>query len=238
MKKFGSALLMGLSVLFLGSCVKDSYRHGAELVHPAAGYYSILYADQTEDSVVFNSFDSYTVSTDASWIKVDSAMAAMKVENSYWYWYEFHVPLTMTPNTTGISREGIVNVKSFGDDDWNTTLQASYLQLPCHNVLRPAPDYGEYTTYPKTATFELKDSAFVVLDSLKFHAYDDWTLSQQSEDFVHFNVTSGTKGMQVIKLTLDENTASKDRVEKLTLTSKSGFSTEIKVTQLAVKEDK
>lgn len=235
MKKFRFALFLGLVAVAFAACNKDTYQHGTGLIRPQAGSYALVFADQTLDSVCFYTYDSYAVTTDASYVTVDSKLGAMKVVNNYWNCWEFHVPLTFTPNTTGETREAIIKVNSYGEDDWNATLNAGFLQLPTHNIVHPAPDYGKYETYPKKVTFELKDSADVALDSLKFYAFDAWTLSQEGESFVHMDKSSGSKGTNVVKLTLDAYMGKTDRSTRLTLKSSNGVATEIKVTQLAVK---
>ncbi len=84
MKKFRFALLLGLVAIAFAACNKDTYQHGTGLVRPQAGTYALVFADQTLDSVCFYTYDSYAVSTDASYVTVDSEWGAKKVINNYW----------------------------------------------------------------------------------------------------------------------------------------------------------
>jgi len=235
MKKSLFAVAFAAVVMFLVGCDKESYRHQTGLIYPAAGNYGIAYADQTIDTVIFATFDSYNASSNVSWITVDPEWASMKIENNYWAGYQIPLPLTFSPNTSGESRMGEVKIHTFGEDDWDYTITATYIQAGWHDVYRPTPSYAQYTDFPTSASFELKDSANWVVDSLKFMAFNDWTLVESAGSFAHPIQSTGSKGEQVVILNLDPNETSNDRSTTLVLKSDNGVSTEIKVTQYADK---
>lgn len=204
------------------------------LLRPASGQYAVLYADQVVDSVMFATFDSYRTFTNEAWITIDSKWASQSITNSYWGYWQVAVPLTFTPNTTGETRLGQVAVNSYGDDNWNQTVTAAFLQLGWLNVVRPAAVYPTYTDYPRKASFTQKDSATQVTDSLMFCVYDDWTLTTDAS-YIHLAITSGSKGSHTVRYTLDANDASEDREASVNLVC-NGVTQPIRIQQKGRKQ--
>ncbi len=232
MKKTLLVMAAALAVLF--SCDDDSYRHAIGISYPNSGQYGAVYADQLEDSIVFYTYDSYNIYTDVEWITVNSDLEYMTVENSYYYMWEFAVPLYFTANKSGETRTGVVYVHNYGND-WDKTATASYLQFSWLNITYPSPTYPSYSSYPLSATFSMTDTCTQAVDSLKFTAYGDWTLTTDNS-FVSFSKESGTAGSQVITLALENNEATEDRTANITLTS-NGVSSDIKLTQTGAEEE-
>ncbi len=228
------AFFVVLAVLTLAACDKESYRHAISVSRPYSGQYGVAYADQTLDSIVFETFDSYRASSNASWLTLDPQMAEQKIPNSYWNMWQIVLPFSLSPNTTNETRDAIVSVNNYGDDDWNQTVQVSYLQLGWLNITRPAAAFEAYTSFPRTAEFELTDSATQAADSLVFSVYADWTLSCTSS-FVHLATTSGKAGKNVVNLTLDANEGTADRTDTIKLVS-NGVTTPIALKQTGKKE--
>ncbi len=217
----------------LAACSKESYRHAIALAYPTPGQYGLVYADQTEDSIVFDTFDSYDTYTSADWLAIDEQWGTMTIQNSYYYQWEVSVPLTFEPNTTGETREAVVYVHNYGTD-WDQTISASFIQASWLNITRPEPAYPSYTYYPSYATFAIADSATWEVDSISFTAYGDWTL-QTTADFVALGAASGKAGAQVVALALEPNNDEADRQAEITLTS-NGVSNIITLTQYGATE--
>ena len=99
MKK--STIFIALAGLLFIACGKGQEFHYTEIIHPSSNTRSIvLWADQTRDSLVFASSDSWTLtSSDPSWCSFDQEDA--KFENKYNNaMITQKILLTFTPNTT------------------------------------------------------------------------------------------------------------------------------------------
>ncbi len=218
----------------LASCNKESYRHNIYITYPAANI-SEFYADQTQDSIVFATFDSYKASASADWVTIDPDMASGDIPNAYYYMVEVSIPLTFEPNTEGKTRECRVDIYNYGENDWAETVSAVFRQLGWLNITNATITYGEYTdtassySYPQTATFELSDSATQVADTLEFTVYGDWTLGHEA-DFFSIETTSGNAGHNVVPIVLQTNGEEGERSADIVLTSR-GVATTVRLTQ-------
>ncbi len=226
--------LVIIASAIVAACDNESSRHAINLSYPLNGQYGVVYADQPEDTIIFNTFDSYRATTNETWISIDPGWAAVTIQNDYWNIWEIELPLTFKANTTGETRDGIISINNYGDD-WNETISVAYLQLGWLNVSRPQPNYGTYSDFPRTATFELTDSAAQVSDTLEFTVHGDWTLTSNAS-FVAPEAASGSKGENKVALNVEKNDAASERSATLTLTS-SGVETPIILKQQAKKEE-
>ena len=101
------ALLATSLVAALTSCMKDPERHELQMIYPVSSY---LFADQTSDSLLFLTFDSWKVtSEDNDWISV-VGQASDNFENDYYTQHIAKVDLAVQPNTTGVTSRGYVRV--------------------------------------------------------------------------------------------------------------------------------
>lgn len=223
MRKTLYFLSMSLSMLSIVSCNTDSYRHQVAVVHPAGT--QVLFADQTSDSVIFITYDSYKVtSVNSSWLKVlhsETYPSEYKLNNPYYVGYRLRVNLEAEPNATDAPRLGMVNVYSYSTfDDWAQTASAYYYQVNWHDVQRPVPQYShDDNGNAVSATFAARDSFAQVVDTLRFMAYDDWTLRVEDGGYVTPKTLSGEKGYQTILLDMQPNELSDTLYSTLTLQS-------------------
>ena len=98
-------LLLCSLFLFFTSCAGDPERHQLTPVTGAC----ILFADQTADSILFYTFDSWTVKSQSDWIRIEGDSQA-DIKYDYARRYLCRVDVSMQPNTTGHTREGLVLV--------------------------------------------------------------------------------------------------------------------------------
>ena len=105
---------------FFSSCNKsESENHCLWLIHPQN--YNVLYADQVEDSVVFQTFDSYEARPyNTDWLTITAGESYTVTYNPY-NLYTFKALLAFSPNTTGKTRIGRVQI-----DSYNNTCRVSY----------------------------------------------------------------------------------------------------------------
>lgn len=229
-----------LCVIFLSSCNKEPYNHAVAVLYPSIGFV-YHYADQTSDSILFQTFDSYEVKSQSDWMHVNETYDSPKktIQNGYYFYYIGKVGLDMEPNTTGKCRYGYVTVRSYGDDGWDQTAVGSYYQYAWHNITKPTPKYWFTNNMPDSARFELKVAAECEADSLIFTSYLDWQLEVPSNSFVHPVKTNGGSGIQIIKLDFDENKTNQlDSVELKLITTPQGIETPIWVYRKEKKEEK
>lgn len=227
-------LLLVCSLLSLiVSCSNDPERH--ELTPVEQPF--ILYADQTIDSLLFYTFDSWTVTPDVDWIKIDGA-SHLDIPYDYSMRYLCRVFLNLLPNTTGVTRSGTVLVQSY-----DYSYSSPFVQLGMLNVLHPTYTvdswFDEYGIIPKVARYELIDSAHWTEDSICFKVENNWDLVFEGEkpEWIELDKTTDLKGKYKVNLTLVPNTDTENgRETKLKLVS-GKVSDEITVRQLPAKKD-
>ena len=225
--------LLFLMAAVMQSCSDGLDRHELIVVYPN-GY--ALFADQTQDSIVFLTFDSWRVSPNASWISV-VGKSSDNINYDYYKNYLIHVDLALEPNTTGHTRWGNVMVKSYDYEG-----AGLYVQFPFLNITHPNPDvndyYGDNYNVPDGADFILRDSADFENDSLCFNVQKSWTLSfapGADQSWLQLSTTSGEEGYNVVPIKLEQNLTTKERRTELILTS-SGISNQISVVQSKAKK--
>lgn len=235
--KFKYILLSAISLLAIVSCKQESYRHLVAIEHPYGVSY--LHADQTEDSVVFYTFDNYSVTSESSWIRTDNPNVNVKVPNNYYVCNIIGEKLNMDPNTTGECRYGFVNVRSYSSD-WSQTAKAVYFQYCWHNIENPSPSYTFNGNLPEKAFFVMKDSATCVVDTLRFKVHSDWKLQIPENSFIqNASRINGDKGYYAVILNYAPNTShEKDSVTLVLNSTDLGVNTPIKIVREGLpKED-
>ncbi len=230
MRKLLLPLVLVTTVL-LGSCNKESYYHTMSLQYPDR--VSIVYADQTRDSVAFWTTDNFQIVSGAEWLVVPDSMKQGYIQNQYRYVWSVVSLLIVEPNVTGHSRTAQLSIHCMGNDEWNQTATVTYRQLHWLDITSPSPNYAYNDGVITDAAFQLTDSATQVSDSLCFRVHGNWELTDGS--FVHPVVQSGEAGRQTVALTLDANPSTDERQEKIVLTS-NGVSTPVTIKQTGRKK--
>lgn len=227
-----------LCLILLSACNKDSYNHTVAVVHPQIGL--VHYADQTSDSIIFQTFDSYEIKSLVDWIHTNDRFdpAKKKLNNQYYYYFLGKVGIDIEPNATGKCRVGYVNVRSYGDD-WDKTARALFYQYSWHNVTKPFPQYRLANNMPDSVSYVSRKSAECLADTIKFTAYLDWNIEVPQNSFVHPVTTSGRAGDQTVRLEFDENTSTEpDSVEIKLVTPEYNIVTPILIHRKGLKEAK
>lgn len=181
---------------------------------------SVLYADQTKDSLSLISFDSYSITVHGDWIHLKDQDLSYNVPSGSYV--EGSIYIDVDPNTTGEQRDAYLTLTAYGNE-----LTAYYRQVPYMNISRPAMNQdGEYRREVK---FDSEK------DSVEFRAYGNWTLAFDGEkpdwiDWQEGAVTSGEPGSRKVVYTLKKNETLDSRTAKLVLTS-NGVTSDITVVQ-------
>ena len=223
---------------FFSSCKKsDPENHCLYVVYPDP--YKILYADQEEDSLIFETFDSYeALSNQPDWITI-TAGASYVVNYDPRNFYSFKTLLSFSPNTTSKTRVGAVQVNSY-----EFSSAAIYYQYGFLNINHPDPTlnysdaFGAYI--PESATYELEIAADAESDSICFTVANTWTLefsADADQTWLTLDKTSGEKNHNNVTIRLTQNS---DEVNARTtsLLLKSGeVSNVINIKQLPAKDN-
>lgn len=212
--------------LVMTSCLEDNGQHYTEILYPKNGI-KTLYADQTNDSLNFVTFDSWTIDTVYGNINNDKCklkltldpqnMAGDVAKNTY---VRKSIPFQFTPNTSDTIRA--INIKL---NSYNTDFGAVYQQMYFHNIDRPSRRNYE---------FLLTDTAEALVDSIIFVAYTDWQCTVKNPEqnsWIRVANPSGKKGTNIIKLNLDKNAGNTNRSATVVLKSSNDAITEIKLIQ-------
>ena len=214
--------LLALTLMF-SSCLKDEQNYSTlSVTYPTYGY-RLLMADQTRDSICFKSTESGTLKSNADWLTLERNTFNNTLGSDYIVTWSF--PVTLQPNTTGVTRYATVTVQG-GEYESG----AYYLQTKRLGVTRPTRFYT--TDLKADSICTLTDSALTLVDSIQFTTYDAWSLQVQDASWLTAAQTSGTKGAHTIRLTLEPNTSSEDRYNNIVLTSVLGINDTIPVKQV------
>ncbi len=223
-----SFIFLAAMAAALASCSEDGENHVLDVVYPNP--YTVLYADQARDSIVFTTLDSYSIDTYDTWVELVGEKSYTFDYNSF-YAYNFVRQLDFLPNTSGITRATVVGVNSYEYKSGGRYYQLGYL-----NIRHPAPMPKEYVAFgiPKEVAFSLADSANVQTDSLVFDVIDAWNVSFENgivQEWIALDRTSGSGGAAKVKLSLSPNKdMENDRTATLVLSS-SGVENKIEVVQ-------
>lgn len=234
------ALAAGMG-LMLGSCNTDSYQHQVAVIYPE-GAMRMVYADQVEDSIVFLTFDSYHYYAHANnpdhFITTSEKNASQTIQNSYYGGHIFSMPVYFKPNTTDAPRLGYVLVDSKSEmDKWSATAYGTYFQTNWHCISRPAPlyHYGKDDALIESCEHVLRDSAMQVNDTLKFYAFDKWTIESANPEIIDPVIKSGYPSVNDINTKVPckvaQNLTNDTIRTTLTLKSENGAKTVIKFQQ-------
>ena len=223
---FFTALALGA---ILASCNDEPEQHLLSIEYPGT---SLLYADQTSDSIMFYATDTWRVTPEETpWIQVVDADQA-QAKYQYMKVVLYNVHLALEPNTTGQTRRGYVRVNSHDFEGY-----ASYMQLPCLGITRPAytieKPISEHSLIPLEVSFCLEDSASVTLDSLSFTVQNPWQISfsGESPSWLTLAQTEGKAGHHRVDVSMTNNESDKPREAKLKLVS-GAVTDEITIRQL------
>lgn len=237
MNKFCLIFASVVCLSFFSSCGNESENHSLYVVYPNP--YKILFADQVEDSLIFETFDSYeAISSQPEWITI-TAGASHSVNYDPRNLYSFKTLLAFTQNTTGKTRVGAVRVNSY-----EYSSAGIYYQLGCMNINNPAPKYvyfdNAYSYIPEYVTFELQVAADSESDSICFTVSQPWTLEfapDVDKTWASIEKTDGQKGHNNIAVSLTPYT-DKENARSTALVLKSGeVSNVINIKQMPAKEE-
>ena len=223
-----SFFILLASVLLLGACGKGNENHYTDIIYPSTRYRMVM-ADQTADSLVFASTDSWTLSnTGEAWCSYPKEFASFtnKYTNT---WVVTSVQLTFTPNTTGKLRSALIKI-----DGGESSNAAYYSQVTFLGISRPlrtvnSNDLSVVSTQPLTL------KATTTRDSVSFNAYGDWTLKALGGTWLAPIATEGAPGRKLVELTVEPNSLAAERRDTLLLIS-NGVQDSIFVIQEGLKQ--
>lgn len=223
MKKIAFLFAAMTALLTISSCDGKIEQHYTAIAYPQVE--SVLYADQTEDSLCFISYDSWYVVLNSDWVTVEDDHKQGVVPTGYYI--EKCVPLIFAVNNTGKTRSTIVNLTAH-----EGILSVAYRQMHYLNITNPLR---------KNEAYELVDSSFVVQDSIVFNANGLWNLKFVGEQPSWIKWTegypvSGRKGPQKVKFDMEKNANEVERTATVRLTS-NGISNDIVIKQLPPKKE-
>lgn len=201
----------------IAACNKETEFHQTRFLRPASTALPV-YGDQEWDSIAFQSSESYELSTDVNWCKVDEMTKSLKIPYANalvdcFAWLHFE------PNTTGESRTAIVHLAA-----GEYSLDACIIQYPFLCITSPRR-YGE-------GLIPLTCEADATQATLGFTAFGNWTLTlAESVTWLQLARTQGTAGENTVTVNiLESNETAADRSAVVTLTSR-GVSEPITITQ-------
>ena len=211
-------------VLALAACTEGSYEHHASYFYPQRPDGQLLYADQTMDTTLIYSLDSWQATKEGDWFSITPESFEVRPGVSIFTKMTF----TTTPNTTGKGRTGLVTIHAYH------TISQSLYQTPWLNITYPFAQYtkGEDHTFAtRKATFRLSLPSSATASQLRFTTYaENATLTSDAEWVTPEKTIFLAPNSYEVKLTIQPNKSKDARSAQLTLTS-AGISTPITVEQ-------
>lgn len=211
-------------VLALAACTEGSYEHHASYFYPQRPDGQLLYADQTMDTTLIYSLDSWQATKEGDWFSITPESFEVRPGVSIFTKMTF----TTTPNTTGKGRTGLVTIHAYH------TISQSLYQTPWLNITYPFAQYtkGEDHTFAtRKATFRMALLSSATSSQVRFTTYaENATLTSDAEWVTPEKTIFLAPNNYEVKLTIQPNKSKDARSAQLTLTS-AGISTPITVEQ-------
>lgn len=211
-------------VLGLAACTEGSYEHHASYFYPQRPDGQLLYADQTMDTTLIYSLDSWQATKEGDWFSITPESFEVRPGVSIFTKMTF----TTTPNTTGKGRTGLVTIHAYH------TISQSLYQTPWLNITYPFAQYtkGEDHTFAtRKATFRMALLSSATSSQVRFTTYaENATLTSNAEWVTPEKTIFLAPNNYEVKLTIQPNKSKGPRTAQLTLTS-AGISTPIIVEQ-------
>ena len=211
-------------VLALAACTEGSYEHHASYFYPQRPDGQLLYADQTMDTTLIYSLDSWQATKEGDWFSITPESFEVRPGVSIFTKMTF----TTTPNTTGKGRTGLVTIHAYH------TISQSLYQTPWLNITYPFAQYtkGEDHTFAtRKATFRMALLSSATSSQVRFTTYaENATLTSNAEWVTPEKTIFLAPNNYEVKLTIQPNKSKDPRSAQLTLTS-AGISTPIVVEQ-------
>lgn len=223
-KLLGASIALSAALLVACDNKENSYNF-AQILYPT-GAGSVLYADQTLDSVRFATTYDWSISVPAEWMHVEGDSLHGTVPGGYFMVKKLDFQLDA--NTTDTARVGYVYFYADGK-----TLITTYTQYHFLNITRPMR---------RNYQFVMQDTARQVRDSLVFQTYSDgWKLAFRGDapTWVRLSqdaTTTGRAGKYVVYYELDHNLTTNERSAMLELQS-CGVVTPVEIRQKGLEED-
>ena len=200
---------------------------------------TLIYADQSTDTLIIQSTDSWEATTEADWITPktfdfqitpDASMLQKRV-------------MYITPNKSGKINSSYFTIKCDGRTHRRTCIQASWM-----NVVSPGPKYygpdgdienpNELTDFTGVGVrYEMVKAPDETTGEIIFNLYDkkatistgdSWiTLAQTSAEHTQASLSQQFK----IEFTLEENQTGADRTGTITITTQNGVTQTISIIQ-------
>ena len=211
-------------VLALAACTEGSYEHHASYFYPQRPDGQLLYADQTMDTTLIYSLDSWQATKEGDWFSITPESFEVRPGVSSFTKMTF----TTTPYTTGKGRSGLVTIHAYH------TISQSLYQTPWLNITYPFAQYtkGEDHTFAtRKATFRMALLSSATSSQVRFTTYaENATLTSNAEWVTPEKTIFLAPNNYEVKLTIQPNKSKDPRTAQLTLTS-AGISTPIIVEQ-------
>lgn len=207
--------------------------HGTTIYNRGNNSITEMYADQTVDSLHVISYDSWTSSIESILGGDWCTTSVSKCEVPAYYVVTQSVIINTTPNTTGLSRVAMFNVRS----SW---VDASIINTPIYqygwlNISTPMVSFTSKDIKDAKAEFKHDLKADATAAPLAFYVFGEASLTSDAEWLtIPESVKKVEPGSHGVQLTVTPNNTASDRVANVTLTS-NGVSNVITYTQKAKK---
>ncbi len=224
MKKIHHLFLLLATLAGLTSCNESSNSYDVLAIYPILADYHIIYADQTEDTVVVYSTRDWTATCSTNWLSMSPFdMSGQVGKEGY---YSKALPVLFRENTTEQARIANLQVTSNGKKVDHPFFQTYWL-----NIEEPA---GNYSTAEKAENLKVTFTKVIDKDAtsapIAFTLYNGGTLSSDAAWAVP-DSTTFEAGPTETNITCETNQTGVARTAHLTLTSASGISTVIQLQQ-------
>lgn len=223
------ALAIGVT-FFTASCDSDNPDYHALRieVQSTTDYPVVYYADQTADSLVLFSTDSWKADTKCDWIKfkeTSTSYASGLLNYKYGVEYRNTRALAISVNTTGEDRSTIVSIEANKHSIGMQVYQRGHL-----NITNPIKSAGLITD---EHDFQKRLGAGDPTATIAFTLYQGTATISTQDSWIDVSSETFEKGDNETILTLQVNKTGTKRTGKVTIKSTTGVNSDIYIIQEA-----
>lgn len=189
--------------------------------------YKVIFADQTLDSVQYVTTETHSLTSNASWCRVDNSYQTSINEyiKAHQGIYKLSVGLALEPNTTGALRTAAVTINAGEYSASSMIIQFCNLELARPQVVL-SPDLSA----DSVSTLYLNGISDT--DSIMFRTNFPWTLTVPENSPITLEQTNGQAGFHTIRFSYDQNPLSQARKMEIHLTSATGTEEDSNITTI------
>lgn len=224
-------LSLAMVVTMATGCDSDNNNDFEQLgIYPLTGGATVLYADQTEDSITVVSSRSWMLTADSAWMGLRGEVSNKTIQGQSTSGYQTSV--NVERNNTGRVRTAAIRLTDNHKTVGRIYLQTYWLDIEYPEASFPAgtPEISDPSSFAGV-TFALDIPRDSTTEYIDFTIHASQARLTTDASWISPREVTTQRGAHSIQLTCTPNTTGSDRTAVYTLTTSNGISTPITVKQ-------